>query len=213
MIELARGQPYVFRAKGLGKVQRDEYAGVIDHRREIDIGAACDRFGTRRAGAARRYSRVEASAVASALDWVIASSRPPQAKTTPAYAAQLHRRAEQNRLLASCANLVYLGASAVRSSVSDFSRSVTAIERVCRQVGYPASIRVDNCSEFLSRDLDLWAYHKDVVLNFSRPGKPTDNSYIQSFKGKFRAECLNSDWFMIARHTFKHRVFGCLLDG
>ncbi|EXL06863.1 transposase, partial [Brucella anthropi] len=33
-------------------------------------------------------------------------------------------------------------------------------------------------------------------LDFSRPGKPTDNSYIESFNGKFRAECLNAHWFM-----------------
>lgn len=58
------------------------------------------------------------------------------------------------------------------------------LERVCRQVGYPASIRVENGSEFISRDLDLRAYHKGVVLDFSRAGKPTDNSYIESFKGK-----------------------------
>ncbi len=62
--------------------------------------------------------------------------------------------------------------------------------------GYPAVIRVDNGSEFISRDLDLWAYHKGVVLDFSRPGKPTDNNYIESFNGKFRAECLNAHWFM-----------------
>ncbi|TAU35301.1 IS3 family transposase [Rhizobium leguminosarum] len=73
---------------------------------------------------------------------------------------------------------------------------VQTLERVCRQVGYPTSIRVDNGSEFISRDLDLWAYHKGVVLDFSRPGKPTDNSYIESFNGKFRAECLNAHWFM-----------------
>lgn len=58
---------------------------------------------------------------------------------------------------------------------------VQTLERICRQVGYPAVIRVDNGSEFISRDLDLWAYHKGVVLDFSRPGKPTDNSYIESF--------------------------------
>lgn len=73
---------------------------------------------------------------------------------------------------------------------------VQTLERVCRQVGYPATIRVDNGSEFISRDLDLWAYHKGVVLDFSRPGKPTDNSYIESFNGKFRTECLNAHWFM-----------------
>lgn len=61
-------------------------------------------------------------------------------------------------------------------------------------------LRVDNGSEFISRDLDLWAYHKGVVLDFSRPGKPTDNSYIESFNGKFRAECLNAHWFMCPRH-------------
>ena len=72
-------------------------------------------------------------------------------------------------------------------------------ERICRQVGYPATIRVDNGSEFISRDLDLWAYHKGVVLDFSRPGKPTDNSYIESFNGKFRAEYLNTHWFMTMR--------------
>uniref|UniRef100_UPI0035AF51B4 integrase core domain-containing protein n=1 Tax=Rhodoblastus sp. TaxID=1962975 RepID=UPI0035AF51B4 len=47
-----------------------------------------------------------------------------------------------------------------------------------------------------SRDLDLWAYQRGVVLDFSRPGKPTDNAFIESFNGKFRAECLNAHWFM-----------------
>ena len=70
------------------------------------------------------------------------------------------------------------------------------MERVCRQVGYPQSIRVDQGSEFISRDLDLWAYQKGVVLDFSRPGKPTDNAFIESFNGKFRAECLNAHWFL-----------------
>ena len=52
-------------------------------------------------------------------------------------------------------------------------------------------IRVDNRSEFISRDLDLWVYQRDVVLDFSRPGKATDNAYVESFNGNFWAECLN----------------------
>jgi putative transposase len=28
-------------------------------------------------------------------------------------------------------------------------------------------------------------------MDFSRPGKPTDNPYVESFNGKFRDECLN----------------------
>jgi putative transposase len=73
---------------------------------------------------------------------------------------------------------------------------VEVLERVCAEVGYPASIRVDQGSEFISRELDLWAYMKGVTLDFSRPGKPTDNAFIESVNGKFRAECLNQHWFM-----------------
>jgi putative transposase len=59
-----------------------------------------------------------------------------------------------------------------------------------------APIRVDLGSEFVSRDLDIWAYQKGVVLDFSRPGKPTDNGFIESFNGKLRSECLNTHWFL-----------------
>ncbi len=34
------------------------------------------------------------------------------------------------------------------------------------------------------------------MLDFSRPGKPTDNGFIDSFNSKFRAECLNTHWFV-----------------
>ncbi len=43
---------------------------------------------------------------------------------------------------------------------------VQTLERICRSVGYPKPIRVDNRSEFISKDLDLWAYQKDVMLDF-----------------------------------------------
>ncbi|MBO9403374.1 transposase family protein [Shimia sp. R9_3] len=61
---------------------------------------------------------------------------------------------------------------------------VQTLERICCKVGYPQFIRVDQGSEFVSRDLDLWAYQHGVVLDFSRPGKPTDNAFIESFNGK-----------------------------
>ena len=51
-------------------------------------------------------------------------------------------------------------------------------------------------SEFISRDIDLWAYANDVTLDFSRPGKPTDNGFIDAFNSKLRAECLTAHWFM-----------------
>jgi putative transposase len=73
---------------------------------------------------------------------------------------------------------------------------VQTLEKVCKKTGYPKTIYVDQGSEFISRDLDLWAHHRNVVLDFSRQSKPTDNALIESFNGKFRAECLNAHWFM-----------------
>jgi putative transposase len=69
---------------------------------------------------------------------------------------------------------------------------VQTLERVCRQIGYPQTIQVDNGSEFTSRDLDLWAYANDATLDFSRPGKLTDNGFIEAFNSKLRSECLNT---------------------
>jgi putative transposase len=63
-------------------------------------------------------------------------------------------------------------------------------------MGYPSSIRVDQGSEFVSRDLDLWAYQNHVTLDFSRPGQPTDNAFIEAFNGRLRAECLNTRRFL-----------------
>jgi len=34
-----------------------------------------------------------------------------------------------------------------------------------------------------------------VKLHFIRPGKPTENAYVESFNGRFREECLNESWF------------------
>jgi putative transposase len=73
---------------------------------------------------------------------------------------------------------------------------VQTLDWVCGQTGNPGTIRVDNGSEFISRDLDLWAYAHDVTLEFSRPGKPADNGFIEACNSKLRAECLNADWFM-----------------
>jgi putative transposase len=70
------------------------------------------------------------------------------------------------------------------------------LERVSKEHGKPRTIRVDNGPEFISKDVDLWAYWNHVKLDFSRPGKPTDNAYIESFNARLRLECLNEHWFM-----------------
>jgi putative transposase len=60
----------------------------------------------------------------------------------------------------------------------------------------PKTIRLDNGSEFIGKDLDHWASFNGVTLDFSRKGKPTDNAYCESFNGTFRDECLNTSWFL-----------------
>ncbi len=73
---------------------------------------------------------------------------------------------------------------------------VETLEHVTRFYGKPKTIRLDNGPEFISKDLDLWAYLNGVRLDFPRPGELTDNAFCQSFNGKFRAECLNASWFL-----------------
>ena len=70
------------------------------------------------------------------------------------------------------------------------------MDRVAAERGLPGEIRVDNGPEFTSKALDLWAYAAEVKLDFSRPGKPTDNAYIESFNSLVRKECLNLHWFL-----------------
>lgn len=73
---------------------------------------------------------------------------------------------------------------------------VQTVNVITQQRGSPEQIFVDNGSEFISKTLDKWAYEKSVTLAFSRPGKPTDNAFIESFNGSFRDECLNTHWFL-----------------
>jgi putative transposase len=59
----------------------------------------------------------------------------------------------------------------------------------------PRRLRVDNGPEFTSKAMDRWAYSQGIELDFSRPGKPTDNAFIESFNATFRRECLSQHWF------------------
>ncbi len=75
-------------------------------------------------------------------------------------------------------------------------RVVAVLERLQRTMGRPERIAIDNGPEFISKALDAWAYRNGVQLEFSRPGKPTDNAFAESFNGHFRAECLDCHWFV-----------------
>jgi putative transposase len=75
-------------------------------------------------------------------------------------------------------------------------RVVEVLQQVRQTRSLPKSIRVDNGPEFISKILDQWAYLNGVELDFSRPGKPADNAFIEAFNGRFREECLNENWFL-----------------
>jgi len=95
--------------------------------------------------------------------------------------------------------------------VDNFSRECLSIEvrqhikgedvaavlsRVKGTCGVPKSIRLDNGPEFISKELDKWAYEHGVTLDFSQPGRPIDNALAESFNGSLRDECLNTNWFL-----------------
>jgi putative transposase len=72
---------------------------------------------------------------------------------------------------------------------------VEVLNRLVRQRGAPQFLFADNGAEFTGHLVDLWAYHHGTRIDFSRPGKPTDNAHIETFNGSLRDECLNLHWF------------------
>jgi putative transposase len=76
------------------------------------------------------------------------------------------------------------------------SADVTALlDKLIEKHGTPEAITCDNGSEFASARFDAWAYTQGVAIDYIMPGKPVQNGYIESFNGKFRAECLSISWF------------------
>jgi transposase InsO family protein len=72
---------------------------------------------------------------------------------------------------------------------------VDVLRRKVAERGTPQRISCDNGPEFVSLQLDQWAYWNRVKLDFSRPGKPSDNAVCESFNNRVRQELLNPNWF------------------
>lgn len=73
-------------------------------------------------------------------------------------------------------------------------RLVDVIDRAALRRGVPNMITADNGPELTSNALRSWAAANGVVLRYSRPGKPTDNPFIESFNSRLRAECADLWW-------------------
>ena len=63
---------------------------------------------------------------------------------------------------------------------------VDVLNRLVRRRGAPKYLFADNGAEFTGQLVDLWAYHHGTRIDFSRPGKPTDNAFIETFNGSLR---------------------------
>jgi len=75
-------------------------------------------------------------------------------------------------------------------------RVAEVLARVAATRGLPSAIVTDNGPEFAGRVLDQWAHEHGLQFEFIQPGKPVQNAFIESFNGKFHAECLNEQWFL-----------------
>ena len=73
---------------------------------------------------------------------------------------------------------------------------VRVVDAIAVQRGTLKAIKADNGSAFIGKAMDRWAYQRAVEIDFSLPGKPTDNAMIESFRGRLRQESLNERWFM-----------------
>ena len=75
-------------------------------------------------------------------------------------------------------------------------RVADVLARLSLERGKLQTIPMDNGPEFPSKQLDQLAYLTSVELDFSRPGKPTDNAMIEAFNARLRAGYLNESWFL-----------------
>jgi putative transposase len=71
-----------------------------------------------------------------------------------------------------------LGKSLKGHDVASELRQICLIEN-----SSPERIQCDNGSEFMSKDVDKWAYENGITLDFSRPRKPTDNPNVDRVAG------------------------------
>ncbi|NNC88117.1 MAG: transposase, partial [Akkermansiaceae bacterium] len=71
-----------------------------------------------------------------------------------------------------------------------------ALAEAMAERGVPASIRSDNGSEFIARDVQDWLAETGIRTIYIDPGSPWQNPYVESFHNRLRDECLNQELFL-----------------
>ena len=77
----------------------------------------------------------------------------------------------------------------------------TELEKLFRRHGAPECIRSDNGPEFVAKSVQEWLRQQGVQMRYIAPGCPWQNAYAESFHSRFRAECLNRQWFHTVREA------------
>lgn len=68
------------------------------------------------------------------------------------------------------------------------SNVIEVLNQLSRNYCEPSVIQTDNSLEFISHNLDAWAYRKNTCCDFSLPRKPNNNLFIELFIARFRME-------------------------
>lgn len=70
-------------------------------------------------------------------------------------------------------------------------RVVRVLDRLVANREYPLKMRMDNGPGLVSLMQAQWAEDHGVMLEFIRPGKPTQNAFIERFNRTYRTEILD----------------------
>ncbi|XWN34689.1 MAG: IS3 family transposase [Roseivirga sp.] len=74
-------------------------------------------------------------------------------------------------------------------------RVARELEGLVSKYGKPSQLVSDNGSELTSKAVRSWSSSHGIGWHYISPGKPQENGYMESMKGKLRDECLNMHVF------------------
>lgn len=73
---------------------------------------------------------------------------------------------------------------------------VTALmEQIINEHGKPKCIRTDNGPEFISKEFHTWCECNSIKIQYTQPGRPMQNGYVERFNRSFRESILDAYLF------------------
>jgi len=81
-------------------------------------------------------------------------------------------------------------------------RVIRVLEQLIAVRGRPERIRLDNGPEFTSAKFTDWAKAQGIDIEFIKPGKPSQNGYIERFNGIYREAVLDA-WMFTDLHQVR----------